>query len=104
MINERGTKKWTSLMLPEHIQMLEDIEKEQDRKEKPIVDDHQKEEINRALKMAIKQNLNIRITRYMSGSFYESGGKIKVVDSTNDYLWLNDEKIKIDNIVKAYIL
>ena len=43
-INERGTKKWTSLMLPEQIEMLEQLDREQDRKEKPILDEQMKAE------------------------------------------------------------
>jgi len=39
MLRDRGTKKWTSIMLPEHAKMLEHIWKESEHKDKPILDE-----------------------------------------------------------------
>ncbi|GIP64468.1 hypothetical protein J32TS6_30230 [Virgibacillus pantothenticus] len=41
MVNDRVTIKWTSIMLPEHVEMLEEVWKEQEYKEKPILDEQQ---------------------------------------------------------------
>ncbi|GGF28051.1 hypothetical protein GCM10010954_28930 [Halobacillus andaensis] len=37
--NDRGTIKWTSLMLPEHVEMVQEIFKEQEREEKLQLDE-----------------------------------------------------------------
>ncbi|MGD7045763.1 YolD-like family protein [Jeotgalibacillus proteolyticus] len=39
--NDRGTIKWTSLMLPEHVEMVKEIYKEQNKVDKPLLDEQQ---------------------------------------------------------------
>jgi len=42
MVNQnkdRGNIKWTSLMLPEHVQMVKEIWKEEEKVQKPVLDE-----------------------------------------------------------------
>lgn len=61
---DRGTKKWTSLMMPEHIKMLEDIWEEDKEVKKPILSEDQKEEIQRTLQEALEQSLEVIVCYY----------------------------------------
>ncbi|GGF15217.1 hypothetical protein GCM10010954_12290 [Halobacillus andaensis] len=36
--SDRGKIKWTSLMLPEHVEMVKETYKEQNKVEKPLLD------------------------------------------------------------------
>lgn len=101
-VNDRGTMKWTSIMLPEHIDALNKMWEEQEKVEKPILDEQKLEEINLTLQEALQNKLTIRISRFTGSGFYETGGKIKIIDPQSGYLWLDDEKIKLDDIVSAY--
>lgn len=38
-IKDRGTKKWTSIMLPEHVKALRELNAELNKVEKPILDE-----------------------------------------------------------------
>ncbi|GAB3801050.1 YolD-like family protein [Virgibacillus kimchii] len=59
MVNDRGNIKWTSLMLPEHVQLIKEMWEEDDKKEKPILDEQQIEEIIMKLRMALHDNLTV---------------------------------------------
>ena len=50
--NDRGTIKWTSLMLPEHVEAIQKLWKEDERVEKAILDEQQLEELEFALQRA----------------------------------------------------
>lgn len=52
-VNNRGTIKWTTMMLPEHAQKLKELRKYQEKKQKPILDDEEINEINLKLQSAI---------------------------------------------------
>lgn len=60
-IHDRGTMKWVSLMLPEHVEMLKTVFVE--RKEKPLLDEQKMVEIDRILKYAIEHEVAIEIDR-----------------------------------------
>jgi hypothetical protein len=66
---DRGTIKWTSLMLPEHVQMVKNLWKEDERVEKGIVDEQKAVEIDFLLQRALNDNLTIDI-KYHDGFDY----------------------------------
>lgn len=45
-IHDRGNIKWTAIMLPEHVQMLDEIFNGPEKKKKPILDEQEIQEIN----------------------------------------------------------
>lgn len=51
--NDRGTKKWAAMMIPEHEKLLQQLWAEQDCEEIPILDEQQKEKISAQLQLAI---------------------------------------------------
>ncbi|WP_082232041.1 YolD-like family protein [Halobacillus massiliensis] len=74
--NDRGTIKWTSLMLPEHVEMIQEIWRELDRVEKPVIDEQQMEENSFALQRSMADNLTVKV-KYHNG-FDFSCAEVKV--------------------------
>lgn len=103
-VNDRGTIKWTSIMMPEHIQMLNKMWKEQDRKAKPMLDEQELEEINMKLQLAIHNNLFVVIKHYSDYDYKVAKGKLKKVDGMNNSLELdNDTKINLMDILDVVV-
>lgn len=105
-VNDRGTKKWTAMMMPEHIKMINDLWAEDDRKEKPILDEQQKVEIDLKLQLAIKDDLTVEVEYYADCDYHILKGKLLMVDSLNRRLRFDDEEteIQLDDIIDVNIL
>lgn len=82
MLKDRGTIKWTSLMLPEHVQMLKNMWQEEETISQPIVDEQLLDELNNHLQIALSQNKKVRLTVYVNGQKQILIGKIKRVCET----------------------
>ncbi|SDD50655.1 YolD-like protein [Terribacillus halophilus] len=50
MVNDRGKIKWTSLMLPEHVEMLQHMGREIGKAKPPIMDEQQLEELEQKVR------------------------------------------------------
>ncbi|MFC3040405.1 YolD-like family protein [Virgibacillus xinjiangensis] len=105
-LNDRGTKKWTSLMMPEHIQLLNKMWEEKEYKEKPILDEQKMQDINAQLQLAIHSNLTVNIKYYANHDYETIAGKLLKIDSLNKQIQLNDEDrtvIPLDSIMDIFI-
>ncbi|GGD12787.1 YolD-like family protein [Pontibacillus salipaludis] len=58
-LRDRGTIKWTSLMLPEHVEMLKEVWKEDERVEKGMLAEDQAVEIDFKLQRALTDSLTV---------------------------------------------
>lgn len=103
-VNERGTKKWTSLMLPEHVQMLEDLEKEQDRKEKPVLDEQMITENYMIMEEALRSDLKIRVKYYADYDYKYHEGYLLRIDTMNKIVFMEDVNIGLDNVLEVKVL
>ncbi|RFA33304.1 hypothetical protein CAI16_15230 [Virgibacillus dokdonensis] len=74
-----------SLIMPEHIEMLQEIWEEQNHKEKPILDEQQQEEINTKLLMAIVNDLTVELKYFDKHDFYKIKGKFSSINKQNKY-------------------
>lgn len=97
-VNDRGTKKWVSIMMPEHVEALERMWEEQERKEKPILDEQQIEENAFKLHGALAQKLEVRVTYFSHYDFLTIDGVIK--DIRNKVIFINNEELKFDSIIQ----
>jgi len=86
-VHDRGTMKWVSLMLPEHVELLEDVFAE--RREKPILDDQKRSEIDQTLKYSVTHQVNVLITYYKNADSITLHGKIKRIDQWKGYIVLS---------------
>lgn len=89
---DRGVIKWTSLMLPEHVQLLKELAKKHEKKTAPIIDPQQYEEWNQLLMNAYHQKEKIVVTFIKDGIEEEFHGFIHRIDQLNHRLILTDEE------------
>ena len=103
-VNDRGSIKWTAMMMPEHHQLLHQMWEQQEYKKKPELDDQEKEEINMKLQVAIHNDLFVIIKYYKDHDFKTVRGKLEKVATLQNYLMLRDgTKIKLQNIIDLLI-
>ena len=69
MIKDRGTIKWTSLILPEHVKNLRDWAAEDKLEKKPELDEQAFEQIGIIVMESLNYTLPIRITIWENGLF-----------------------------------
>ncbi|AXI08305.1 YolD-like family protein [Oceanobacillus sp. 143] len=105
-VNDRGTIKWTSMMMPEQVKMLDEYWNSMDNKIKPILDEQQLEEIGIKLHEAISKNSEVEITYYGDYDYLLVRDKIYYVNYNDKYLKMNDfdrTKIEFDYILDIQI-
>lgn len=83
MIRDRGTIKWTAMMLPEHVKLLRELHEDRDKQEKPLLDEGALEEMDRMLGLAIETKLPIQINYFEKGYFKNLTGLAKRYDPLN---------------------
>lgn len=104
-VQDRGTMKWVSLMLPEHVALLEDALVEYN--DKPILDEQQMIEIDRSLKLALEEQMELKMTYYHAGDTHVLYGKLMKIDQWNGYIVLRNEDgttISLQNIIDVEII
>lgn len=103
MINDRGSKKWVSLMLPEHVEALKKLWAEQEHKEKPMLDEQQLVENDHLLHHALYHDQMVSITYYEDHDFQEAKGKVLFINQVDGYLLLDDTKIRLENMIEVSV-
>jgi len=104
MLRDRGTKKWTSIMMPEHAKMLEHIWSESEHKDKPILDEQQLIENEMSLQEAIQNDLEIEVTYFKDHDLHTAKGEVLFIQTQNRYLRLDNIKVKLDDIIEVDVL
>ncbi|NIK10947.1 YolD-like family protein [Alkalibacillus almallahensis] len=74
MHHDRGSIKWTSLMLPEHVDALQDIWQVQNDQQPPMLDDQQLSYYIHVLTEAYQTGQPIHIVYYKANEFREMNG------------------------------
>lgn len=106
-IKDRGLKKWTSIMLPEHVKMLKELEYDYYKEaKKPILDEYEIQIIDERLKTAYEYKLPLIFELWYNGIIEELEGIIEKIDKNQGIVWIvelngNLHKIKFDNIVEV---
>ncbi|NSL50656.1 YolD-like family protein [Calidifontibacillus erzurumensis] len=99
MIKDRGTIKWTAMMLPEHVHEIRELWANDRKLPKRSLDEQQLELINYTIQQAMTENTSVKITYYENGCYLEKIGYIKKIDPLSSQLYLHTlqgEKINID--------
>ncbi|MDX8046179.1 YolD-like family protein [Gracilibacillus sp. S3-1-1] len=76
MIHDRGKRKWSSLMLPEHVEMLQQFYTNDTKKQKPILSEDDINDLEQTLQQAVITKQQVVITYYKNDTLYESIGTI----------------------------
>ena len=79
MVNDRGTKKWTSLMLPEHVEMLQKLWAEDKKVPRPSLSQDDFEQMDQIINLALYQNVPVVLTAYQDEQTKVYQGHIKNV-------------------------
>src|SRR5690625_4976339 len=103
MIFDRGKKKWTSLMLVEHVEALESLWTEFDREEKPSLDEQAILDIERTILHVYQLQKSVELLVYEDGFLIEKIGYITNVNSANQSVHLDRQLILFRNILDAKI-
>jgi len=108
MARDRGTMKWASLMLPEHVKLLQHVWEEDIKVKKPEVDQQTLALMNDEFMMAYEQNEQIELTMYDGGHIERRIGVIMGVNAERQDMYLrttngNRETISFMNIITLTI-
>lgn len=103
-MKDRGTMKWTSILLPEHIEMLNKMWQEQENKEMPELDEQQILENKLLLQEALEHDLPISIKHFANYDHLINEGFLLRVDGLNQIIYLEDTEIKFNNIIEVNLL
>ncbi|RDW22085.1 YolD-like family protein [Oceanobacillus chungangensis] len=80
MAKDRGTIKWSSLMLPEHVELLKELWKEDEKVTKPLLDPQQIEVIHNDLMEAYRLRKYVTLSRYQNATISHLTGLITKLD------------------------
>ncbi|MBQ0137682.1 MAG: YolD-like family protein [Kurthia sp.] len=89
MYKDRGTIKWTAMMLPEHVQKLRQWRNELDEKQPNALESWQLEELNAKIQLAFEQQKMISIYSY-DEQWHEEKGRIERLDFQKKLVFLDD--------------
>jgi type II secretory pathway component GspD/PulD (secretin) len=91
VIRDRGTIKWTAMMLPEHVKMLREHQDGLDYGRKPELDEQRYEEFNEIICVAMEENRELKFKYYQKGKIAELAGHVHYVDEIKKELRVIDQ-------------
>lgn len=77
MLKDRGTIKWTSMMLTEHVQLLKQWEQEERFIEKPDLTSWELEDLQQIIEQAARTQQQLELMIWTNGQQYSYLGAIK---------------------------
>ncbi|AXF33467.1 hypothetical protein J5TS4_09670 [Bacillus sp. J5TS4] len=104
MLRDRGTIKWTSLMLPEHLTQLKQDLIDVSKIEKPSLDDQQIEEMDLLVSEALEFNKELRFKLFNNGFVENVNGRVHYINFEQHRLHVKDQNdntiyINMNNII-----
>ncbi|WP_188205885.1 YolD-like family protein [Alkalibacillus aidingensis] len=76
MHHDRGSIKWASLMLPEHVKALQEVWREEEVEKQPLLDEQQIEEYAFLLSQAYQEQSYVQVTYFLQGHYHHLVGKV----------------------------
>ncbi|MDQ0231876.1 YolD-like family protein [Metabacillus malikii] len=80
MIRDRGNIKWTSMMLPEHVELLREWSETDNYQEKPELDEQQLEQFNELICLAMEEHHELKFTYYKDHYQHTCTGYVHYID------------------------
>ncbi|WP_163135740.1 YolD-like family protein, partial [Bacillus subtilis] len=104
MLRDRGTIKWTSMMLPEHLTQLKQDLIDVSKIEKPSLDDQQIEEMDLLVSEALEFNKELRFKLFNNGFVENVTGRVHYINFEQQKLHVKDQNdntvyISMNNII-----
>ncbi|WP_227395218.1 YolD-like family protein [Jeotgalibacillus aurantiacus] len=101
MNKDRGTIKWTSMMLPEHVKLLREWAEQDEYVTMPEADEQQKEEWGRLIQEALEADLEVRISYFKHHRIVTAEGLLEKVDDYSQILTINGVQISFHTLVSV---
>jgi hypothetical protein len=107
--NDRGIKKWTSFMLPEHVDLLREFDdKEYYKTSKPMLDPYQKQELEEKIHYAMEYHYSVTIETWVGGLTEQIHGRIHDLDPFQKDVRVQDdeghvERVKFESIIDVEV-
>lgn len=104
MLRDRGTIKWTSMMLPEHLTQLKQDLIDVSKIEKPSLDDQQIEEMDIIVSEALEYNKELKFKLFNNGFVENVNGRVHYINFEQRRLHVKDQNdntiyINMNNII-----
>ncbi|MGG4420158.1 hypothetical protein [Bacillus phage SPbetaL5] len=104
MLRDRGTIKWTSMMLPEHLTQLKQDLIDVSKIEKPSLDDQQIEEMDILVSEALEFNKELKFKLFNNGFVENVTGRVHYINFEQQKLHVKDQNdntvyINMNNII-----
>lgn len=80
MIKDRGSKKWTAIMLPEHVANVKHFIDEQSKVVKPVLDEQAWQGIELTVQEALENEYLLVFVYWSRGHFKNLVGTIQLID------------------------
>jgi YolD-like protein len=90
-IHERGTMKWTSIMMPEHIAMLQKSMAKQYDVPQPVLSEDQREQIELTLQEASEYQSQVTVTYYGNRRMHSLAGVIERINPNMRRIEIRDK-------------
>jgi hypothetical protein len=109
-IRDRGKMKWLgALFAPEHRSMLRELERDEMRQARPMLDEYQFEEFDQRICYAMEFTQELKLTIWRDGFTYEEKGYAHYSDPLRKELRLKDKndmvvRIKYEDIVAVEVV
>lgn len=87
-LKDRGRTKWTAMMLPEHLRLLREWQEEDNKTERPILDEFDLQLIGEEIERAYLSKSEVRIKTWKYG--YEKQYRGTIVHINPHYLVYDD--------------
>ncbi|MFB5269330.1 YolD-like family protein [Paenibacillus enshidis] len=91
-MNDRGHKKWTALMLPEHKERIQRWVQSQNDISMPILEEDQLQEINELVMFSMAEQRIIEVVYFQNKRLMSATGIIKHCDPLTGILVLNQDE------------
>lgn len=107
-LQDRGTKKWTTMMLPEHKEQLKDMWDHNQAEKRPDFDEQQLEEFNETIIQAYKTKLLVSVAYcaediYREQNTHEITGVISAINSHVQAIIIGDTRIYVKDFLDIQI-
>ncbi|PUB08215.1 YolD-like protein [Paenisporosarcina sp. OV554] len=102
-LKDRGNKKWTAMMLPEHVAELRTDEANYDKVDRPQLNQYDMEYIQDEIQRAVTSKSEVTLRFWMNGEFKYRKGTIEEVNLMKRYIDVEDpfdtSRYNFDDIV-----
>ena len=89
-VQDRGKLKWTALMLPEHVRMLRDWMDEDNRIQRPELNEFDLQTLQENIEIALMRKCEVEIQVWKEFKLYYCTGKIVELDLRNRTIMYDD--------------